>query len=71
MAGTQVLTLAVTSGDNHKIEKVIINKSGDEYTAQREGEPAVYVIDSGAFDDLQKSISGIKPYQAPKTEKKK
>jgi hypothetical protein len=71
MAGTQVLTLTVTSGDNHKIEKVLINKSGDEYDAQREGEPAVYVIDSKTFDDLQKSISGIKPYQAPKTEKKK
>jgi hypothetical protein len=60
-AGNQALTLTVTSGDNHKIEKLLINKAGDEYDAQREGEPAVYVIDSKAFDDLQKSISGIKP----------
>jgi hypothetical protein len=71
MSGAQTLALNVTSGDSHKLEKVIINKSGDEYDAQRVGEPAVYVIDSKAFDELQKSISGIKPYQAPKTEKKK
>ncbi len=71
MTGAQVLALNVTSGDNHKIEKVVVNKAGDEYYAQREGEPALYGIDSKAFDELQKSISGIKPYQAPKTEKKK
>jgi hypothetical protein len=71
MASAQVLALHVTSGDNHKLEKVVITKAGDEYDAQRAGEPAVYIIDSKVFEELQKSISGIKPYQAPKNEKKK
>jgi len=43
----------------------VVNKAGDEYEAQREGEPAVYVIDSAAFDDLLKQISGIKPAPKP------
>jgi len=60
------LTATVTSGDKNKLERVTINKAGDAYNAQRGGEPAVYVIDAKNFDDLQKAISGIKPYQAPK-----
>ncbi|MGD1073012.1 MAG: DUF4340 domain-containing protein [Bryobacteraceae bacterium] len=69
MGGSQVLALSVTSGDNHKIEKVVIGKAGDEYQAQREGEPAIYVIDPTAFDDLQKQISGIKPAAKPAAKK--
>jgi hypothetical protein len=60
MAGTQTMTVGVTSGENHRHEKVTINKDGDMYDAQRDGEPAVYVIDAKTMDDLQKSISGIK-----------
>jgi hypothetical protein len=63
MTGTQTLALAVTSGENHKVEKVTINGNFD---SQREGDPTVYVIDSKVFEDLQKTIAGIKPYQAPK-----
>ena len=70
MAGTQALTIVVISGDNHRTEKVTFNKDGDSYNAQRDGEPTVYVVDAKAFDDLQKAISGIKPYQAPKPAKK-
>ena len=40
MAGTQILALGVTSGDNHRYEKVTIDKDGEEYDAQRDGEPA-------------------------------
>ena len=29
MGGTQTLTVAVTSGENHRVEKVTINKNGD------------------------------------------
>jgi len=68
--GSQALTLAVTSGDNHKVEKVTLNKSGDEYDAIRDGDPTVYVLDAAAFGDLQKAISGIRPYTAPKSGKK-
>ena len=46
MAGTQALTIAVTSGDNHRYEKVTFNKDGDSYDAQREGDPTVYVVDA-------------------------
>lgn len=71
MAGTQTLEFAVTSGDKPKIEKVTINKAGEVYTAQRGGDTAVYVIDASAFTDLQKTVAGIKPWQAPKPDKKK
>ena len=60
MGGTQALTLGVTSGDKNRNEKVTINKDGDAYNAQRDGEPSVYVIDAKNIDDLQKAIAGIK-----------
>ena len=71
MAGTPALTLGVTYGDTHRNEKVAIDKDGGVYDAQRDGEPAVYILDGKAVDDLQKAISGIKPYQAPPPAKKK
>ena len=71
MAGTQAFTFAVTSGDKNRYEKVTINKDGDSYDAQRDGDPTVYVIDSKTIDDLQKAAAAIKPFQAPKPEKKK
>ncbi len=71
MAGTTAFTIGITSGENHRYEKVTINKNGDEYDAQRDGDPStVYVLDSKTVDDLQKSIAAIKPYQAPKATKK-
>jgi hypothetical protein len=63
-AGTQALTVAVTSGDNHRFEKAAISRDGAFYNAQRDGEPAVYVIEAKDVDDLQKAISGIKQQQA-------
>jgi hypothetical protein len=66
MGGTQLLTVGITSGDNHRVEKVTINKDGDAYNAQRDGEPAVYVIDAKNIDDLQKAIMGIKRQAPPK-----
>jgi hypothetical protein len=67
MAGTQALNAAITSGDNHRYEKVAINKDGASYNAQRDGEPAaVYVIEPKDVDDLQKAISGIKQQAPPK-----
>lgn len=70
IGGTQALTLAITSGENHRYEKVVVNKNGGVYDAQRDGEPgSVYVIDAKAIDDLQKTIAGIKQ-QAPAAAKK-
>ena len=71
MAGTQAFAFGVTSGDKNRYEKVTINKDGDAYDAQRDGDPTVYVIDSKTIDDLQKAAAAIKPFQAPKPEKKK
>jgi len=73
MNGTQTLTAAVTSGDKNRFEKVTINKDGAAYDAQRDGEPAVYVIEAKDVDDLQKAISGIKPLSStnPAPPKKK
>jgi hypothetical protein len=69
MAGMQTLTVGVTSGDNHRSEKATIDKDGTSYNAQRDGEPAVYVIEAKDVDDLQKAISGIKQQQAPPKKK--
>ncbi|MDP9053406.1 MAG: DUF4340 domain-containing protein [Acidobacteriota bacterium] len=69
MNGTPALTIALTAGDNHRKEKVTINADGAVYAAQREGEPAVYILDPKLVDDLQKAISGIKK-QAPAPGKK-
>ena len=44
-----------------------INKNGDEYDAQRDGEPAVYVLDAGAFDDLQKADLRNQALPGPET----
>jgi hypothetical protein len=65
VAGSPVLSLAVTWGDKSKVDKVAINKSdarsGADYIAAREGDPAAYGLDSKSFDDLQQAIAGIKP----------
>jgi DNA-binding beta-propeller fold protein YncE len=71
MAGTQAFTFGITSGDKNRYEKVTIDKDGDAYDAQRDGDPTVYVIDSKTIDDLQKAAAGVKPFQAPRPEKKK
>jgi hypothetical protein len=66
MAGAQAIVIAVTSGDNHRNEKVTMNKGGDVWDAQRDGEAAVYVIDARDVDDLQKAIAGIKRQSPPR-----
>lgn len=70
-AGSPALTLAVTYGQKKTVERVTINKSGDDYLATREGDSSVYVIDKSAFEDLQKAISGIKPAAPPAPAAKK
>jgi hypothetical protein len=70
MSGAQMLTVGVTSGDNHRSEKITIFKDGAGYNAIRDGEPAVYVVDAKDIDDLQKAISGIKQQQQAPPKKK-
>ena len=70
-AGTQTDTISVTYGDKHKNEKVTINQSGNEFYAQRDGDPSIYVIGADPMNELQKAIGAIKPVQAAKSGNKK
>jgi len=59
-----VMELTVTSNDGKRVEKVSISKSGDNYIAKRENEPALYQLDSSAVTDLQKLGGDVKPAPA-------
>jgi hypothetical protein len=60
-----VIDLTVTSADGKKVEKVSISKSGDNYIAIRENEPAtLYQLDSKTVEDLTKSAADVKPATA-------
>ena len=69
--GEKVFEADVTSNNGKRIEKVSITKQGDQYFAKRENEPAIYVLDSKAVDELQKAASGVKEAAAPPPAKKK
>ena len=69
-AGTQVLEVTVTSTDGKRVEKVTINKQGDQYLAKRENEPSIYVLDGKAVDDLVKAAGDVKEAK-PEPAKKK
>ena len=53
--------VTVTSNDGKRVEKVLIAKSGDNYIAKRENEPALYQLDSSSVANLQKFAAGLKP----------
>jgi hypothetical protein len=55
------LEVTVTSNDGKRVEKVLISKSGDNYIARRENEPALYQLDSSAVTGLQKFAADLKP----------
>ena len=59
-AAQPVFDATVTSNDGKRVEKVTITKQGDQYFAQREGEPSIYELDGKAVDDLQKAASDVK-----------
>jgi hypothetical protein len=60
-----LIDLTVTSNDGKRVEKVTISKTGDNYIAKRENEPALYQLDSKAVDDLTKSAGEVKPAATP------
>jgi hypothetical protein len=60
-----LIDITVTSNDGKRVEKVAVSKSGDNYIAKRENEPALYQIDAKAIDDLRKSADGLKPAAVP------
>jgi hypothetical protein len=67
--GAPVLDAAVTSNSGKRVEKVSISKQGNQYFAQREGEPSIYELDSKAVEDLQKAAGDVK--EAPPEQPKK
>lgn len=56
---TPLLELSVTSGGGKRVEKVQISKSGNSYFARREGEPAIYELDSKAVEELQRAAADV------------
>ena len=70
---TPVLWATVVSSDGKRTEKVLISKTGEDYFAIRENEPAVYQIDRQAVEDLKKAAADVKEPDPPaaKNEKKK
>jgi len=63
---TPTIEATVTSQDGKRVEKVLISKSGTNYIAKRENDPALYELPATSVDELQKSLDGIKP-AAPAT----
>lgn len=69
-AGARVFQVSVTTQDKKRSETVTITRQGANTVAQREGEPAMYTLDSGAADGLTQAAADVKP-APPKTPKKK
>lgn len=60
------IQIIVTSNDNKRVERVSIAKSGDNYIAERENEPALYELSASTIQELQKSAANLKPAETPK-----
>ena len=58
---TPAIAVTVTSNDGKRIEKIAIAKSGDNYIAKRENEPALYQLDSSSVSNLQKAAADVRP----------
>jgi len=60
------IDVLVASEDGKRTEKIQVAKSGDDYVAKRENEPALYHLRASSMDELQKAAGEIKP-AAPAT----
>ena len=68
--GQRVFEASVESKGSAKVERVIVSKQGDKYSAQREGEPSIYELDARSVEDLEKAAADVKE-AAPEPKKKK
>jgi hypothetical protein len=68
--GDPVFGATVTSNSGKRVERVSISKQGNQYFAQREGEPSIYELDGKAVDELIKAAADVKE-AAPEPAKKK
>jgi hypothetical protein len=60
------IQIVVTSNDSKRVERATIAKSGDNYIAKRENEPALYELSDSSIQELQKSAANLKPAETPK-----
>jgi hypothetical protein len=67
---TPMIEITVVSNDGKRTEKVQVSKSGDNFVARREGEPALYQIESSAVNDLREAAAGVKEAAPADTKKK-
>ncbi len=58
------IEIAATSNDGKRVEKILIAKANDGYTAKREDGTDLYQLSSSSVDDLQKAAESIKPAAA-------
>jgi hypothetical protein len=63
---TATVEISAISKDGKRIEKVLIAKSGDNYIARHENEPALYQLDGKSVDDLETAAANLKPAEPPK-----
>jgi hypothetical protein len=56
-----VMTVAVTSNDGKRFERVEFAKTNDGYLARRQNEPALYQLDSKTVNDILEAGKTIKP----------
>jgi hypothetical protein len=59
------MTVAVTSSDGKRTERVVISQSGDNWLAQRENEPTIYKLDAKAVEDIGKAAADVKAPPPP------
>jgi Domain of unknown function (DUF4340) len=64
------LSLAVTSNDGKRVEKVDVTKSGSAYLAKRADGPALFVLDAKPVEDIQKAAAELKPAEVTPPAKK-
>jgi hypothetical protein len=57
---TPVLSIAVTSNNGKRVEKVAFAKSANGYIARRENEPALYELDAKSVNDILEASNNIK-----------
>jgi hypothetical protein len=64
-APSSTIQATVVSDDGKRTEKVAIAKSGADFVARRENEPAGFQLASAAVEDLLKAAEELKPESAP------
>lgn len=69
--GASVMDLVVSSNDGKRVEKISLAKSGANYVARRENEPALYEVSASAVEEIQKAAADVKPAQAAAAGQKK